>query len=166
MLFEEFDQILAGNAAVLRTGDAVPFESAGVEPFADGPRGHLADLRDLACGEHLHIFGLRYLPIVSESGLDTMRTQSMTVFALVEPFIDKPTVYHDRIHTLTGTNWVWALTSFEQPILFAQRKAPSLRSSQRTLSAFEPTQTLSLSIGEQPHPYDGTHLLTPSIRIR
>ena len=67
MLLKEFDQILAGNAAVLRTGDAVTFESAGVEPFADGSRGHLADLRDLACGEHLHIFGLRYLPIMKSS---------------------------------------------------------------------------------------------------
>ena len=85
MLFEEFDQILSGNAAVLRTGDAVTFESAGVEPFADGSRGHLADLCDLACGEHLHIFGLRYLPIVNESGSTTMRNQSMTVFALAGP---------------------------------------------------------------------------------
>jgi len=29
--------------------------------------GHLADLRDLACGEHLHILGLRYLPIMKSS---------------------------------------------------------------------------------------------------
>ena len=31
-------------------------EAARVEPFADGSRGHLADLRDLACCENLHHF--------------------------------------------------------------------------------------------------------------
>ena len=33
-------------------------------------------------------------------------------------------------------------------------------------TCFEPTRTLSLSINEQPHPYDGTHLPNPNIRIR
>ena len=67
MLLQKLDEIFSRDTSVLRAGDAISFEAAGVEPLANGSRGHLADLRDLACGEHLHIFGLRYLPIVSES---------------------------------------------------------------------------------------------------
>ena len=60
MLLEEPDQILAWDPAVLRTRNAISFESAGVEPFAHGSRGHLTDLSDLSCGEHLHMQDLRF----------------------------------------------------------------------------------------------------------
>ena len=51
MLLHEVDELCPRDASVLRTGDAVAFESAAVEPLADRSRGNLADLGDLACGE-------------------------------------------------------------------------------------------------------------------
>jgi hypothetical protein len=54
VLFEEFDQVLAGDASVLRAGDAVTFEATGIEPLADRARGHFTDLRDLSSCEDLH----------------------------------------------------------------------------------------------------------------
>src|SRR5205823_2094533 len=53
VLFEEPDELLPGDAAVLAAGDAVPLEPAGVEPLRDGPGGDLTDLGNLAGGEHL-----------------------------------------------------------------------------------------------------------------
>ena len=54
VLFEELDQILAGDATVLRAGDAVALEPAGIEPLADRAGGHFTDLRDLSSCEDLH----------------------------------------------------------------------------------------------------------------
>lgn len=44
VLFEESDEVFAWNPSVLRTGNTVSAEAAGIEPFADGSRGHFADL--------------------------------------------------------------------------------------------------------------------------
>ena len=59
VLLEEAQQVLAGDAAVLRAGDAIAAQAAGIEPLAHRPGRDLADLRDLAGGEHfLHNRGL------------------------------------------------------------------------------------------------------------
>ena len=47
------------DAAVLAAGDAVALELAGIEPLADGARGHVADLGDLAGGQD--VFGFEFL---------------------------------------------------------------------------------------------------------
>lgn len=60
MLLQELDEILARDPPVLRTRNAISLESAGVEPLAHGSRGHLTDLCDLSCGEHLHMQDLRF----------------------------------------------------------------------------------------------------------
>ncbi len=54
VLFEELDQILARNAAVLRSGDSVALQATGIEPLADRARGHFTDLGDLSSCEDLH----------------------------------------------------------------------------------------------------------------
>ena len=51
VFFEEFDQVLAGDAAVLAAWDAVTTQPAGVKPFTHRPRSDLTDLRDLAGGK-------------------------------------------------------------------------------------------------------------------
>ena len=61
MLFEELDEVLAQNSTILQTQNAISLKPAGVEPLANGSRGHLTDLRDLSCGEHLHMQDLRFL---------------------------------------------------------------------------------------------------------
>ena len=66
MLLEELDEILAWDSPILRTRNAVSLETAGVEPFTHGSRGHLTDLCDLSCGEHLHMQDLRF-PYVFQS---------------------------------------------------------------------------------------------------
>jgi len=60
MLYEKLYEVLSWDSPVLRTWNAISFETAGVEPFADGSRGHLTDLCDLSCGEHLHMQDLRF----------------------------------------------------------------------------------------------------------
>ena len=56
VLFEEPEQVLAGDPPVLRAGDPISAQAARVEPLAHGPGRDLADLRDLAGCEHfLHI---------------------------------------------------------------------------------------------------------------
>jgi len=54
VFLQELDQVFPWNTAVLAAGDSVPLQSARVEPLADRPRGHFADLRDLSSSEHLH----------------------------------------------------------------------------------------------------------------
>ena len=54
VLFEELDQIFAGNAAILTPRDAVALEATRIEPLAHSPRRYLADFGDLACRENLH----------------------------------------------------------------------------------------------------------------
>src|SRR5262245_11612041 len=51
MFFQELDEMFAGNAPVLASGDAVAAEPAGIKPFTHRPRRDLADLRDLAGGK-------------------------------------------------------------------------------------------------------------------
>ncbi len=53
VFLEEPDELLAGDAAVLAAGDAIPLQAAGIEPFGDGAGGNLTDLGDLSGGEHL-----------------------------------------------------------------------------------------------------------------
>lgn len=57
VIFEELDQTIAGDAAILGTRDAVSLKATGVKPFADGARRDLADLGDLTSCKNLH-FGL------------------------------------------------------------------------------------------------------------
>src|SRR3954471_5924256 len=54
VLFQELDQIFAGNATVLRAGDTVALKATGIEPLADRAGGHFTDLRDLSSSEDLH----------------------------------------------------------------------------------------------------------------
>src|SRR6188474_2337548 len=54
VFFQELDQVFAGNATVLRAGDAVAFKATGIEPLADRAGGHFTDLRDLSSSEDLH----------------------------------------------------------------------------------------------------------------
>src|SRR5205823_11482864 len=51
VLFEELDEVLAGNAPVLAARDAVAAEPARVEPFTHRPWRDFTDLRDLAGGK-------------------------------------------------------------------------------------------------------------------
>ena len=48
VLLHEADELVERDPAVLAAGDAVAVQGAGVEPLADGPRGDVADLGDLA----------------------------------------------------------------------------------------------------------------------
>lgn len=57
MFFEELDQAIARNAAVLGTRDTVSLKATGIKPLADGARRNLADLGDLTSCKNLH-FGL------------------------------------------------------------------------------------------------------------
>lgn len=82
VLLEELDEVIAWNASVLRSGNAIPLESAGVEPFANGSRGHLTDLRDLSCGEHLHIIILRYLLLLGMLNLTAGQQESAQIALL------------------------------------------------------------------------------------
>lgn len=76
MLLEELDEVFSRDSPVLRTGNAISLESAGVEPFAHGPRGHLTDLCDLSCGEHLHMQDLRFPYVILElAGLRNTETR-------------------------------------------------------------------------------------------
>ena len=52
VLFEEPKQVLAGDSAILRAGDAISTQAARIEPLADGAGRDLADFRDLTGGEH------------------------------------------------------------------------------------------------------------------
>src|SRR3954447_19951084 len=54
VLFQELDQIFAGNATVLRAGDTVALKATGIEPLADRAGGHFTDLGDLSSSEDLH----------------------------------------------------------------------------------------------------------------
>src|SRR6476619_1665410 len=54
VLFQELDQVFAGNATVLRAGDTVALKATGIEPLADRAGGHFTDLRDLSSSEDLH----------------------------------------------------------------------------------------------------------------
>src|SRR5205085_7127478 len=51
VFFEEFDKVLAGDAAILTAGDAVAAQAAGVEPLTHRPRRDLTDLGDLSGGK-------------------------------------------------------------------------------------------------------------------
>src|SRR5262249_29876899 len=56
MLLEELDEVLAGDAAVLASGDAVAAEPAGIEPLAHRSGRNLTDLGDLSGGkDFLHV---------------------------------------------------------------------------------------------------------------
>ena len=52
-------RLLAGNPAILRTGNAVTLESTRIKPLTHGPRGDLTDLCDLSCCIYLHLQALR-----------------------------------------------------------------------------------------------------------
>ena len=52
MLLEEPKQMLAGDPAILRAGNAISTQAARIEPLAHGPGRDLADLRDLTGCEH------------------------------------------------------------------------------------------------------------------
>src|SRR6185369_8917643 len=54
VFFQELAQVYAGDATVLRSGNAVAFEATGIEPLADRAGGHFTDLRDLSSSEDLH----------------------------------------------------------------------------------------------------------------
>ena len=54
MFFEELNQILAGDTAVLGTRNPVATQTAGIEPLADRARGHFTDLGDLTGCKNLH----------------------------------------------------------------------------------------------------------------
>src|SRR5262249_13013399 len=66
VLFEEADEMLARDAAVLAAGDAVAAQPARIEPLAHRPGRDLADLRDLAGGKHL-LHGRHSLTCIAES---------------------------------------------------------------------------------------------------
>lgn len=53
MLFEESNELFAGDPAILATGDAVAFEPAAVEPFRNGSGGHFTNFCNLTGGKHL-----------------------------------------------------------------------------------------------------------------
>src|SRR6266436_10199245 len=52
VLFEEADQVLARDAAVLAAGDAVAAEPAGIKPFTHRTGCDLTDFRHLAGGKN------------------------------------------------------------------------------------------------------------------
>ena len=52
VLLEEPQQMLAGDATILRAGDAISTQAARIEPLAHGPGRDFANLRDLAGCEH------------------------------------------------------------------------------------------------------------------
>src|SRR4051812_40122593 len=62
VFLEEADQVLPGNPPVLRAGNAVPAQSAGVEPFANRPLGYLDDPGHLPCGEDCPAVELTVVP--------------------------------------------------------------------------------------------------------
>src|SRR5262249_13602487 len=66
VLFEEADEVLARDPAVLAAGDAVAAQAAGIEPLADRPGRDLADLRDLAGGKDL-LHGRHSITCLAES---------------------------------------------------------------------------------------------------
>lgn len=51
VLFEELDEVFAGDAAILTARDAVSAQSARIEPLTHRPRRDFANLRDLSGGE-------------------------------------------------------------------------------------------------------------------
>src|SRR5690606_41484231 len=51
VFLEEPDEVLAGDAAILGTGNAIAAKAAGVEPFADGAGCNFADLSYLSSSE-------------------------------------------------------------------------------------------------------------------
>ena len=52
VLFEEADELVAGDAPILAAGNTVAAQLAGIEPLAHRPRRDLTDLRYLAGGKH------------------------------------------------------------------------------------------------------------------
>ena len=57
VIFHELDQLRQRNAAVFAAWNAVARQRAGIEPFADGARGNVANLGDFAGGEHVFELG-------------------------------------------------------------------------------------------------------------
>src|SRR6202035_2530305 len=75
VLFEEADEVLAGDAAVLAAGDAIAPQPARIEPLAHRPRRDFTDFRDLAGGKHF-FHGRHSLNWYSLSPLPGRRTRA------------------------------------------------------------------------------------------
>src|SRR5216683_3534742 len=58
MLFEEANELVARNTAILAAGDAISLQTAGIKPFGHRARGDLTDFGHLAGGEHFLHGGL------------------------------------------------------------------------------------------------------------
>ena len=95
VLLHEADELVQRNAAVLRAGNSVAVQRAGVEPLADGSRGDVADLGDFAgredifhlgCGAH-GIFSRQCYPTIQNVGLWLLTGLISTnrLLALVRP---------------------------------------------------------------------------------
>ena len=54
VLFQELDQVLPRDAAILAARNAVALEPTRIEPFAHRAGSNFTDLGDLACCENLH----------------------------------------------------------------------------------------------------------------
>ncbi|EMI29144.1 hypothetical protein RESH_00252 [Rhodopirellula europaea SH398] len=54
MLFQEFDQILPRDPSILRSRNAVAFQTPRIEPFTNSSWGNFTDLGDLSSCEDLH----------------------------------------------------------------------------------------------------------------
>jgi hypothetical protein len=53
MVFEETDQVIAGDAPVLASWNTVTAKASGIEPFGNGAGSNLADAGNLARGENI-----------------------------------------------------------------------------------------------------------------
>ncbi len=58
MLFQEADEMFAGNSTVLRTGNSIAAKPTRIEPFANGSWGNFTDLGDLSSREDCPHYGL------------------------------------------------------------------------------------------------------------
>src|SRR5690606_17130509 len=54
MFLKKLNQVIARDPAILRSRDAITFQTSRVKPFANGSRGYYTDLGDLSSCEALH----------------------------------------------------------------------------------------------------------------